>query len=59
MAVSVQSLVLAGIVAEVRGGAVAGDCSFAYAGHGWRVVRHINQGSVADVVVVGHDGDLC
>ena len=58
VAVSVKALMSTGEVAEVRGGAFIGDCTFPEARESRRVVGAVSDGGVADVMRVGHKSRL-
>ena len=58
VAVAVSALVEAGVVAKVRWGAIRGDSSLVGSRHGRGVVAGIVDGAVADIMLVGHEGDL-
>ena len=56
--VSVLALVRACVVAQSSSGTVAGDGASADSGDRRRVVGEVGEGSIADRVTAGHQGDL-
>ena len=56
--VAMISLMGAGAVAEVSGGADAGDSAARHSGHCWCVVRRVGESGIAHIVCGGHQGDL-
>ena len=58
MAVSVEPLVLARVVAKVGAGPLGDDGAFGHSRDGWSVVAAVQERGVSDVEVVGHEADL-
>ena len=58
MAIAVEALVVAGVVAQVGGRPSPVDCSFGDSGEGRSVVGAIGEGSIAHVMGHRHEGDL-
>ena len=56
--VAVSSLVEAGVVAKVRWCAIRGDSSLVGSRHGGGVVAGVVCSAAADIMLVGHQGDL-
>ena len=58
MAIAVETLVVAGVVAQVGGRSSTADCSLGDSGEGRSVVGAVGEGSIAHVVGDRHEGDL-
>ena len=58
VAVAMLSLMGTGIVAEVGGGANAGDSAVRHSGHFWCVVGRVGESGIAHIMCGGHQGDL-
>ena len=59
VAVAVEALVQAGVVAQVGGGAIRGDGALSGARDGRSVITTIEESRIGAVMVVGHDAHLC
>ena len=58
VAIAVEALVQAGVVAQVGGWAIRGDSAFRHPADCWGVVGCVPDGGVAHVSVVDHDVHL-
>ena len=58
MAVAMDSLVSAGVVAQVGARAIAGHSATRDTRDGWSVVRDVSESGVANVVGGGHERGL-